>query len=52
MQNELCDLLQIDFPIIQAEMALFTSAELAAAVSQVGELGSLGSGFRTGENLR
>lgn len=40
-------LLGIEFPIIQAGMGPFTSAELAAAVSNAGALGSLGAGGRS-----
>ncbi len=52
MHSSLCDLLGIDFPIIQAGMGAFTSAELVAAVSEAGGIGSLGAGFRTIEELR
>lgn len=39
----LCELLGIDHPIIQAGMGPFTSANLAAAVSNGGGLGSIGT---------
>lgn len=52
MRNSLCKLLNIDLPIIQAGMGIFTSAELVAAVSNAGGLGSLGTGFRSAEGLR
>ena len=56
LHTQLCDRLGIEFPIIQAGMGSFTSAELAAAVSNAGGLGSLGArvmyGDRTGEDLR
>ncbi len=52
MRNSLCKLLNIELPIIQAGMGIFTSAELVAAVSNAGGLGSLGTGFRTAEGLR
>jgi nitronate monooxygenase/enoyl-[acyl-carrier protein] reductase II len=42
MRTRICDLLGIEFPIIQAGMSLFTSAELVCAVSNAGGLGSLG----------
>lgn len=42
MRTRICELLGIDFPIIQAGMSLFTSAELVCAVSNAGGLGSLG----------
>src|SRR5207245_6502385 len=49
----LCDLLGIDHPIIQAGMGPFGSgAELAAAVSNVGALGSLGAAARPVDDLR
>ena len=41
--TRLCDLLGIAHPIIQAPMAGFTMAPLAAAVSNAGGLGSLGT---------
>ncbi len=40
----LCDLLGIEYPIIQGGMAWVSSAELAAAVSEAGGLGIIGSG--------
>jgi nitronate monooxygenase/enoyl-[acyl-carrier protein] reductase II len=42
LHTQLCDLFEIEFPIIQAAIAPFTSAELVAAVSNAGGLGSLG----------
>ena len=42
MRTRICELLGIDFPIIQAGMSIFTSAELVCAVSNAGGLGSLG----------
>jgi NAD(P)H-dependent flavin oxidoreductase YrpB (nitropropane dioxygenase family) len=42
----LCDLLGIDVPIILAPMGTCTSAELAAAVSNKGGLGGIGTLFR------
>jgi enoyl-[acyl-carrier protein] reductase II len=41
-RTELCDILQIQYPIIQAPMAWVATAELAAAVSQAGALGTIG----------
>ena len=52
LRTRLCNLLGIEFPIIQAGMGVFTSAELVAAVSNAGGLGSLGTGLRPVENLR
>jgi len=43
--------LGIEFPIIQAGMGAFTSAELAAAVSNAGGLGSVGTFLRPVEDL-
>ena len=47
-----CNLLGIEIPIIQAGMGVFTSAELAAAVSNAGGLGSLGATARTVADFR
>ncbi|MBM3944728.1 MAG: nitronate monooxygenase [SAR202 cluster bacterium] len=52
MRTRLCDLLGIKFPIIQAGMGPFTSADLAAAVSNAGGLGSIGAGGRTTDDLK
>jgi enoyl-[acyl-carrier protein] reductase II len=51
LQTPLCTLLGIEFPIIQAGMGAFTSAELAAAVSNAGGLGSMGTFLRPVEDL-
>jgi nitronate monooxygenase/enoyl-[acyl-carrier protein] reductase II len=45
-------LLGIEFPIIQAGMGSFTSAELVAAVSNAGGLGSLGASTRNFSSLK
>lgn len=60
--NRLCDLLGIQYPIIQAPMNWITGADLAAAVSNAGGLGTLGpnagakvitaDATETGERLR
>jgi len=47
LKTSLCDVLGIDVPIILAPMGSCTSAELAAAVSNQGGLGGIGSLFRT-----
>ena len=47
LRTPLCDLYGIDVPIILAPMGSCTSAELAAAVSNGGGLGGIGSLFRT-----
>lgn len=41
-RTTICNLLDIDFPIVQAPMVWVTSAELVAAVSNAGGLGTLG----------
>src|SRR3712207_2341959 len=51
LRTALCDRLGIRVPIIQAGMGPWTSAELAAAVSNAGGLGSLGAGTRSPEKL-
>ncbi len=52
LYTRVCDLLGIKFPIIQAGMGPFTSAELAASVSNAGAIGSLGAGARPPEYLK
>lgn len=62
MKTRITDLLGIKYPIIQAPMAWITDAELVAAVSAAGGLGTIGpnSGYKrvtrdvveTGERLR
>jgi enoyl-[acyl-carrier protein] reductase II len=52
IRTSICDLLGIDVPIIQAGMGPFTSAELAAAVSNAGGLGSLGATARSAADFR
>ena len=47
LRTPLCDLLGIEVPIILAPMGSATSAEFAAAVSNNGGLGGIGSLFRT-----
>src|SRR5690349_20372327 len=51
MRTRICDLLGIEYPVIQAGMSLFTSAELVCAVSNAGGLGSLGCWRRTAEDF-
>src|SRR6266478_8177208 len=46
LTTPLCDLFGIEVPIILAPMGTCTSAELAAAVSNEGGLGGIGSLFR------
>jgi nitronate monooxygenase/enoyl-[acyl-carrier protein] reductase II len=47
LKTPLCDLFGVDEPIILAPMGSCTSAELAAAVSNQGGLGGIGTLFRT-----
>jgi nitronate monooxygenase len=50
--NRLCDLLQIDWPIIQAPMAGVSTPAMAAAVANAGGLGSIGVGAASAEGAR
>ncbi len=50
--NRLCDLLQIDWPIIQAPMAGVSTPAMAAAVANAGGLGSIGVGAANAEGAR
>ena len=47
LKTPLCNLFGIEVPIILTPMGTCTSAELAAAVSNAGGLGGIGSPFRT-----
>lgn len=51
LHTPLCDLLGVEFPIIQAGMGMGSSAELAIAVSNAGGLGSLGCFRRPVDDL-
>ncbi|NLJ32992.1 MAG: enoyl-[acyl-carrier-protein] reductase FabK [Firmicutes bacterium] len=44
MRTQLCELLGIEYPILQGGMAWIATAELAAAVSNAGGLGIIGAG--------
>jgi len=52
MRTALCDLLGLDYPIIQAGMGTFTDAALVAAAAEAGILGSLGAANRSAADLR
>ena len=52
IQNELCDILEIEYPIIQGGMAWVATGELAAAVSQAGGLGVIGAGNAPADVVR
>jgi len=44
IRTEICDLFGIDYPLIQGGMAWIAGGQLAAAVSEAGGLGTIGSG--------
>jgi enoyl-[acyl-carrier protein] reductase II len=52
LKTPLCDLLGINVPIILAPMGTCTSGEFAAAVSNNGGLGGVGSLFRTAAAIK
>lgn len=52
LRSEICDMLGIDLPIIQAGMGFIARGELAAAVSEAGGLGMIGSASLSPEELR
>jgi enoyl-[acyl-carrier protein] reductase II len=51
LRTDLCDVLGVDVPIIQAGMSVHTSPALVVAVSEAGALGSLGAWGRPVEAL-
>lgn len=52
LKTRICELLDIEYPILQGGMAWTATGELAAAVSEGGGLGIIGSGQAPGEWLR
>lgn len=52
MSNRVCDLLEIEYPVIQGGMTWVSDANLAAAVSNGGGLGIIGAGAMPAELLR
>ena len=52
LQTVLCDLLGIEFPIVQAGMGFVARGELCAAVSEAGGLGMIGAASLSPEELR
>src|SRR6516225_12093156 len=52
LHTRICDLFGIEFPIICAGMGGITGAELAAAVSKAGGLGTIGLAAFTHEGIR
>jgi enoyl-[acyl-carrier protein] reductase II len=51
-KNEICHLLDIEYPIIQGGMVWVSYHELCAAVSEAGGLGTLAGGSMTPDQLR
>lgn len=51
-ENRICKLLEIEYPIIMGGMSWAGTPKLAAAVSNAGGLGIIGSGPMKGEQLR
>lgn len=52
IQSPICELLGIRYPVFQGGMAWIADGKLAAAVSNGGGLGIIGSGSSSGENVR
>ncbi len=52
LKTRLCDLLRIEYPILQGGMAWVATAGLAAAVSNAGGLGLIGAGHMPPDPLR
>lgn len=52
LKTDLCDLLGIQYPIVQGGMAWVATGELAAAVSNAGGLGVIGAGSAPKEIVR
>lgn len=51
-KSDICDILGIEYPIIQGGMAWISDSSLAAAVSNAGGLGVIAAGNNTPENVR
>lgn len=52
LRTHLCEQLGIEHPVIQASIGPWSSAELVAAVSNAGALGSVGTSLQTAEDLQ
>lgn len=52
LHTRICELLEIEHPIISAPMAGAATAELAAAVSEAGGFGLIGAGTNSPDWLR
>ncbi|HNU79638.1 MAG TPA: nitronate monooxygenase, partial [Bacillota bacterium] len=51
-KTSICEILDIEYPILQGGMAWVATAELAAAVSNAGGLGIIGAGNAPGSYVR
>lgn len=51
-RTELCELLEIDYPVLQGGMVWVSYSELCAGVSEAGGLGTLAGGSMTPDELR
>lgn len=49
--KDICEMLQVDYPIIQGGMGNISNAQLTAAVSEAGGLGTIGCGTMTPEEV-
>ena len=52
MKNRICELLQIEYPLIQGGMAWVATAELAAAVANAGGAGLIAAGNAPADYVR
>ena len=52
MKSRICELLNVEYPVIQGGMAWVATAELAAAVSEAGGLGLIAAGGAPAEVVR
>ncbi len=52
IRSQLCDVLHIEYPVIQGGMAWIADAQLAAAVSNAGGLGMIAAMNSNGEQIR
>jgi enoyl-[acyl-carrier protein] reductase II len=52
LRTPVCDLVDIEVPIVQAAIWPATSPELVAAVCEAGGLGSIGAVFESAESVR
>lgn len=52
MRTLLCDLFGIEYPVVQGPIGPWSTAELVAAVSKAGGLGSVGTTLQSAEDVR